>query len=110
MPVIGDYTVAAFVAPVVVVTAELVVLRTGLLRTIRFWATVAITLAFQIPVDGWLTRMDAPIVAYRAGAICGIRWPFDIPIEDFGFGFALITATLLAWATVRRGRRSVSGR
>lgn len=27
----------------------------------------------------------------------GIRFPFDIPIEDFGFGFAMITAVLMLW-------------
>ena len=27
----------------------------------------------------------------------GVRFPFDIPIEDFLFGFALVTAVLLLW-------------
>jgi lycopene cyclase domain-containing protein len=27
----------------------------------------------------------------------GIRFPFDIPVEDFLFGFALVTAVLLLW-------------
>jgi hypothetical protein len=27
----------------------------------------------------------------------GVRFPWDIPIEDFGFGFAMVTLTILLW-------------
>jgi hypothetical protein len=33
----------------------------------------------------------------------GLRFPWDIPIEDFLFGFALVTATLLLWEHSRSG-------
>lgn len=99
--VIGEYTLGAIVAPLVAVALALV-LRTGLLRRGRFWLTVAITMAFQIPVDGVLTRLSDPIVSYRPGATCGIRFPWDIPIEDFGFGFALVVCTLSIWVRLRR--------
>ena len=56
-----------------------------------------IVTGFQIPVDGWLTKLTAPIVLYDDRHTTGIRFPFDIPIEDFLFGFALVTATLLLW-------------
>jgi lycopene cyclase domain-containing protein len=95
--VAAEYTAAAIAAPVAVVALELLVLRTGLLREARYWMTVAIALAFQIPVDGWLTRAGHPIVQYSGAAISGIRFPWNIPVEDFGFGFALITLTLLVW-------------
>ncbi|GGK12432.1 lycopene cyclase [Pilimelia terevasa] len=98
----GEYTLLAVAAPVAVVLLELVVLRTGLLREGRYWATVAITMAFQIPVDGWLTHPRAPVVLYSPAAISGVRSPFDIPVEDFGFGYALVTAVLLAWRWQRR--------
>jgi lycopene cyclase domain-containing protein len=52
---------------------------------------------FQILVDGWLTKLSAPIVVYDDRQITGIRFPFDIPVEDFLFGFALVTAVLLLW-------------
>jgi lycopene cyclase domain-containing protein len=92
-----EYTVAAVVAPVVVVALELVVLRTGMLRQGRFWAAVATALAFQIPVDGWLTWRGAPIVSYGPRSISGVRFPWNIPIEDYGFGVALVALTLLLW-------------
>jgi lycopene cyclase domain-containing protein len=106
---IGDYTLAAIVAPASAASLE-ALLRTGLLRTARFWATMAITLAFQVPADGWLTKLSAPIVIYRPGAISGLRWPWDIPVEDFGFGFALVTVTLLVWERARRRSASTPAR
>jgi lycopene cyclase domain-containing protein len=94
---VGDYTLAAVLAPAAVIAVELAVLRTGLLRRGRFWAAVAVAMAFQIPVDGWLTHRGAPIVMYDPQAISGIRGPWNIPVEDFGFGFALVALTLLLW-------------
>jgi lycopene cyclase domain-containing protein len=105
--VAAEYTAAAITAPVAVIALELLVLRTGLLREARYWITVAIALAFQIPVDGYLTRAARPIVLYNEAATSGIRFPWNIPIEDFGFGFALVTLTLLVW---RRHARSAEAR
>jgi lycopene cyclase domain-containing protein len=99
--VIGAYTVSAICAPAAVVAVELTALRTGILRRGRFWATIAITLGFQVLVDGWLTKLSAPVVLYRASAISGVRWPWDIPVEDFGFAFAMITLTLALWERAR---------
>ncbi|GGK02833.1 hypothetical protein GCM10010123_36000 [Pilimelia anulata] len=108
---IGEYTVAAVAAPLLVVAVELTLLRTGLLREGRYWVTVAIALGFQVPVDGWLTRADAPVVLYSDAATSGIRWPWHIPIEDFGFGYALVTAALLAWRWLAdRPRRGAAAR
>lgn len=91
------YTLPALVSVVVVVAWELTYLRTGLFRKSTYWATMAIVFAFQILVDGWLTKLSAPIVLYSPDHVSGIRFPWDIPIEDFFFGFSMITATLLLW-------------
>jgi lycopene cyclase domain-containing protein len=104
----GEYTAAALAAPVLVVLAELAVFRTGLLKQPRYWIALGIVMAFQIPVDGWLTRLEAPIVVYSPEAVSGVRWPWDIPVEDFGFGYAMVTFTLLMW--VRATRRAGSTR
>ena len=98
----GAYTIGALCAPVAAVALELGALRTGILRRRRFWVTIAITLAFQVAVDGWLTKLSAPVVLYRPAAISGARWPWDIPVEDFGFAFAMITMTLALWERVLR--------
>jgi lycopene cyclase domain-containing protein len=102
----GAYTIGAICAPVVVVAVEITALRTGILWRRRFWATIAITLAFQVAVDGWLTKLSAPIVLYRPAAISGMRWPWDIPVEDFGFAFAMITLTLALWERAQRRERA----
>jgi lycopene cyclase domain-containing protein len=100
------YTVPAVLAAAGVCGWELAVLRTGLFRRPAYWVTIAIVWGFQVPVDGWLTKLSAPIVVYDGRHITGLRVPWDIPVEDFLFGFALVTAALLLWerqaAPVRR--------
>lgn len=91
------YTVWVSVSVVVVVMVEVLWLRTGLFRRGSYWVTLAIVWAFQVPVDGWLTKLSAPIVIYNPADITGIRFPWDIPIEDFAYGFSLVTLTLLMW-------------
>lgn len=91
------YTLLTAIAVLAVVVAELVFFRTGVFRTAQYWITMAIVFAFQIPVDGWLTKLRAPVVIYNDDENLGIRWPWDIPIEDFGFGFAMVTLAILIW-------------
>ena len=98
----GDYTIAAICAPLAVAALEFGVMRTGVLRSRRFWLTIAIVFAFQVLVDGWLTKLSAPIVLYRPEAISGVRWPWDIPVEDYGFAFAMIALTLMLWERARK--------
>ncbi|XVV00437.1 lycopene cyclase domain-containing protein [Actinosynnema sp. CA-248983] len=98
-----EYLLAAAVSVVVVVALELAVVRSGVFRRPAYWVTMAIVFAFQVPVDGWLTKLDAPVVHYAGWAISGVRAPWDIPVEDFLFGFALVTLTLALW--VRASRR-----
>ena len=95
------YTLPAAVAVVVVVILELAVYRTGLFRRAAYWISMVIVLGFQILVDGWLTKLSAPIVIYDEHHTVGIRFPFDIPVEDFLFGWALVTAVLVRWERSR---------
>ena len=95
------YTLPAAVAVMVVVILELAVCRTGLFRRAAYWISMVIVLGFQILVDGWLTKLSAPIVIYDEHHTVGIRFPFDIPVEDFLFGWALVTAVLVLWERSR---------
>lgn len=92
-----EYTVATLAAVLIVVVAELLWARTGIFRSRQYWLAMAIVAFFQILVDGWLTRLPDPIVGYAPARNSGIRFPFDIPIEDFGFGFALVTLAIVLW-------------
>ncbi|MDQ0381584.1 lycopene cyclase domain-containing protein [Amycolatopsis thermophila] len=100
------YTLPAVLAVVAVCVWELAVLRTGLFRKPAYWISMAIVVGFQIPVDGWLTKLSAPIVIYAPEHTSGLRFPWDIPVEDFLFGFALVTAVLLLWERHTRERRA----
>ena len=94
---VPEYTVAAIAACAVVVVVDLVVLKTRVLRRLDYWLTMLIVLSFQIPVDGWLTKQTAPIVLYSRAETTGIRPFWDIPVEDFFFGFAMVTLVLALW-------------
>jgi lycopene cyclase domain-containing protein len=98
------YTLPAVVAVTVVVALELAVFHTGLFRRPAYWLSMLIVVGFQIPVDGWLTKLSSPIVIYQQKQTSGLRFPFDIPVEDFLFGFALVTAVLLLWERQRERR------
>ena len=98
------YTAPAALAVLAVCALELLVLRTGLFRRPAYWLSMLIVVGFQILVDGWLTKLTDPIVVYDDRQITGIRFPFDIPVEDFLFGFALVTAVLLLWERQRERR------
>lgn len=98
------YTVPALVAVAAVCVLELSVLHTGLFRRPAYWLSMLIVIGFQILVDGWLTKLSAPIVIYSDQQITALRFPFDIPVEDFLFGFALVTAVLLLWERQRERR------
>lgn len=95
------YTLPAVLAAIAVCVLEFAVLRTGLFRRAAYWISMVIVFAFMIPVDGWLTKLSAPIVIYDERHTSGVRFPFDIPVEDFLFGFAMVTAVLLLWERQR---------
>ena len=106
------YTAAAAVGIVGAVVLDLWVLRTRLLATRQWWAAYGIVVGFQLLTNGWLT--GRLIVTYDPDAIIGSGTvPFlgdgriaYAPVEDLGFGFALVLATCALW--VWWGRRGLS--
>ena len=97
---IGEYTVASAAGVVLAVLLELLVLRTGLFRDPRYWITLAIVAAFQLLVNGVLTC--PPIVSYDPAQILGPRIACA-PVEDLGFGFAMVTTTIALWRRAAPG-------
>ncbi len=91
------YSILTVVAVVVVVAAELLWIRSGVFRRPAYWIAIGICATFQIPVDGWLTKLSSVIVIYNPEVFSGIRIFWDSPIEDWGFGFALMTLALALW-------------
>jgi lycopene cyclase domain-containing protein len=80
--------------------------RTGVFSMRAYWSTMAINLFFMVLVNGWLTKLSAPIVTYAEDEFSGLRPIWDIPLEDFGFGIALLTLVIMSWLRVTR--RSVT--
>ena len=77
------YTLPAIVAVIVVCALELAVLHTGLFRRPAYWISMVIVTGFQIPVDGWLTKLSSPIVIYDDRHTSGIRFPLQQWPGDF---------------------------
>lgn len=107
---VPEYTLLTVIAVAAVIMVELLWWRTGIFRTRQYWLTMIIVFAFQVPVDGWLTKLSDPIVRYDERQTLGLRLPWDIPVEDFGFGFAMVTLTILVWRRIGDRRRSSAPR
>ncbi len=97
-----SYTAAAVLGVLGALLIDGLVLRTRLVTTATFWATYPIVLGFQLVSNGVLTGRD--VVRYDPAAIVGLRLA-HAPVEDLGFGFALVLLTLSLW--VWWGRRGV---
>ena len=95
------YPTLAVLAAVVVVLLEAFVFRSGLFKQRAYWLSMGIVFGFMIPVDGWLTKLSAPIVIYRERDTSGIRPVWDIPLEEFAYAFALLTLVILVWDRAR---------
>ena len=96
-----EYTVLAALSVLLAVGLARL-LGVPLFRRARFWLAMAIVLAFQVLVDGWLTKLSAPIVIYNRHEMLGWRFPWDIPVEDFLFGFSMVTTVIVLWERAKR--------
>ena len=97
-----SYTSLVLIAIAFTVVNDLLLLKTRLLTRKVFWTSYAIIIFFQLLTNGWLTYNE--IVTYSEDAIIGVRIAFA-PIEDLGFGFALVTNVIALW--VYLGRRGI---
>jgi lycopene cyclase domain-containing protein len=100
---VTSYTVAAAVAVLAAILADLIVLRTALLRSRTWWTAYGIVVVFQLLTNGWLTGRG--IVRYSDEAILGSGRIVFIgdgriayaPVEDLAFGFALMLMSCAMW-------------
>lgn len=97
------YTAIAIAAALAAVALDRWAARTRLTASGTWWAAYGIIVAFQLLTNGWLTGRR--IVRYDADAILGNdrvtfvgegRLAFA-PVEDLGFGFALVLTACVVW-------------
>lgn len=96
-----SHTALSLLAVALTVLLDLVVLRTWLLARAAYWTAYAIVAFFQLLTNEWLTSRG--VFRYDPDAILGWRIG-HAPVEDFLFGFALVTQSMVWW--VWWGRRS----
>lgn len=91
------YPALALLAAALVVVAELAWFRSGIFRTRAYYLSMLIIVGFMILVDGWLTKLSAPIVLYNDDQTSAIRPIWDILLEEYAYAFALVTMVILLW-------------
>lgn len=91
--IMREYTLLAvlFAAAVPVLDG---ICRTGLLRKPLFYVFLAVIFFFKLLVNGYLTA--SRIVIYNPAMFSGIRLG-SIPLEDFLFGFSMVSFCLIVW-------------
>lgn len=78
--------------------------KTGIFRKKLFYLYLGIILVFKLIVNGWLTGL--PIVLYREPFFLGVR-VMTIPLEDFFFGFSMVSLAVILWELFLEKERKV---
>jgi lycopene cyclase domain-containing protein len=89
-----EYTLLAIAGVLIVIFIDLVILKTRLILTKKFWLFWCVMFILIFIINGYLTWR--PIVLYGEEYYLGIRL-FTIPIEDFLYGFALLSLNISIW-------------
>ena len=88
-----EYTILAIISVFLTVTMDFK-LKTRLLRRPIFYLFLLVITLFKFAVNGYLTAEK--IVTYDPRFFLGIR-AGSIPVEDFIFGFSMVTLTIIFW-------------
>lgn len=89
-----EYTFLALIAVLFAVVTDVTILKTRLVFNKKYWVFWIVMFCLIFIVNGYLTWR--PIVIYGEGQYLGTRL-FTIPIEDFFYGFALLTLNISIW-------------
>lgn len=105
------YTMLAVVGVLAAIVVDRWAVRTRLTSSGAWWAAYSIIVFFQLLTNGWLTGRG--IVRYDPDTIVGSEEVTAFgdgrlvyaPVEDLGFGFALVLTTCVVWVWLgaRRG-------
>ena len=90
---VKEYTLLALLSTIAVLGIDRA-LGTKVTSKSVFWVFIAVMFGFKLLVNGYLTWR--PIVLYGRTFLLGIRL-LTIPVEDFFYGFSLITLSVVLW-------------
>lgn len=93
-----EYTILAFASAFAVAIVDHV-LHVRLLVRKEFWIFSMVMFCFTLIANGYLT--SRPIVLYGEQFFMSVRL-WTIPVEDFFYGFSLVTLTIVLWEYFKR--------
>jgi lycopene cyclase domain-containing protein len=93
-----EYTLLTALALLIAILLDWQILRTGLVKTRRFWLTVLAILPGKLLLNGYLTA--EPIVSYHKPYYLGIRVG-SIPVEDFFYMLSIVLFVLSLWEKLK---------
>jgi lycopene cyclase domain-containing protein len=88
-----EYTLIAAASVILTVLVDKLT-RVNILKRKLFYLFLVVILAFKFLVNGYLT--GSGIVMYNKKFFLGIR-AGSIPLEDFLFGFSMVTLGVIFW-------------
>lgn len=95
-----EYTLLAVFSVLIAIALDRIA-KTGILKKTEFYLFLLIILGFKILVNGYLTATE--IVIYNPAFFLGLRLG-SMPLEDFLFGFSMVTLSLVFWEYFCRSR------
>jgi len=96
-----EYTLLAFVSAAIAVMLDKR-FKTGLLKRREYYIFLLVIFCFKLLVNGYLT---SNIVFYDPQFFLHIRLG-TIPLEDFFFGFSMVTVAIVVWEYFKAKERS----
>ncbi|MGA9115164.1 MAG: lycopene cyclase domain-containing protein [Bacteroidota bacterium] len=94
-----EYTLLSLASACVVALLDRA-LGTRVLGRPLYWKFLGVMAGFKLLTNGYLTWR--PIVIYGEEFHLGVR-VLTIPVEDFAFGFSLISLSIILWERLKRG-------
>lgn len=88
-----EYTILAVISVFITIFLD-AISKINLLKKKEFYLFLAVIFFFKLLVNGYLTGSN--IVLYNPKFFLGFRLG-SIPLEDFLFGFSMVTQTLVCW-------------
>jgi lycopene cyclase domain-containing protein len=93
-----EYTLLTLIFCVAAVATD-AVLRTGLLKNKLYFLFLLVIFFLKLAVNGFLTHSRT--VMYDPRFYLGVRFG-SIPVEDFLFGFSMVTVSIALWEYYKR--------